>query len=245
MIVRPYFIVRQFKFFFARARARAYETTQKLSEITANFYRLSKDHQFLCKFPALIGVIVLAIVFSGQHNSLAKELDADTQARVKAAKDLAVQKGSSAKPQLMAQLQTETSPHVRASIIDALAATCRKDCLGTFKAALGDSEPLVRLQAVQAIGSLGGPEAGRLLRDVVTNDTNEGVRISAAFWLGGLRDADSVAALGKALKGDNDPHVRAQAAHALKWIGTSSARNALKQASQDKDARVQKIANEP
>jgi HEAT repeat protein len=210
MLLRSFYVVRSFKFFFARARAHAFEVLTKRIE---NQTKMSATPNFIC-FVTLLTLFSTLSVASQTTDS-----------------------------QLISQFQSEQNPHIRGRILAGLAASCQKNCVNVYAKGLSDSDPIVRNQAVQALGNVGSSQAIGLLRGVLQNDSNPGVRLTAAFWLGGLRDTGSVGVLSKALLGDQDPHVRAQAAQSLKLLGTSAAMRALQQAQNDVDVRVQKAAN--
>lgn len=153
---------------------------------------------------------------------------------------LAAKRDPAAKSALAAALAVETQPARKSRLVAILgnlpAAQLAAD---DFKPFLADADPLVRLEAVSALGRLGGAAAAGPLEDAL-RDENAGVRLAAASALGGLGRAASADALGGALERDADPNVRAAAAHALKRTGGTKAREHLRRAAREKDRRVRK-----
>ncbi len=107
---------------------------------------------------------------------------------------------------------------------------------------LSDQDPRVRMEGVRIEAFIGGGQAVSRLSKMLSGDPSTGVRMAAAFWLGGLKGAGGVSGLAGALSGDKNPNVRVRAAWALRRIGTPSARTALGQARDDPDPRVRRIA---
>ena len=99
-------------------------------------------------------------------------------------------------------------------------------------------------EGVVALAKLGEKDAAKDIETVLLKDSNPGVRMTAAFWLGGIKNPQSAAALSTALQTDSDPNVRAQAARSLIWLGTSEANKLRHNAKNDTDARVRKVVNE-
>jgi HEAT repeat protein len=73
----------------------------------------------------------------------------------------------------------------------------------------------MRLQAVQALGKLGGPEACAALIDALANDTYAYVREQAAHWVGAACPLEAPAALTIAKQRDPEPRVRDAATSSL------------------------------
>jgi cyclophilin family peptidyl-prolyl cis-trans isomerase/HEAT repeat protein len=90
-----------------------------------------------------------------------------------------------------------------------------------------DQDPRIRRRAALAIGRVGLPEGGAVLRPLLA-DTDPDVRQMAAFALGLLTDTSAVPALTAALQ-DADPHVRGRAAEALGLIGDTASAAAVGQ----------------
>jgi len=190
--------------------------------------------------------IRIALIFSAFFVLASRPAFSDSirNFKIDAAKKIAAERKPGAKDQLQSMLGGENDPFVRAAVIDSISAVCPQDCVSTFQASLVDSDPLVRSEAVQALGNSGDKAAVALLIRALLDDNNEGVRMAAAFWLGGLEDSSAIAPLEDALTGDLDPHVRAACASALKRFDTPASAAALKKAQDDDDERVQKAANE-
>ncbi len=142
--------------------------------------------------------------------------DSDAKSRVKAAHTLAAQKDPEARKLITHRLQQEQDAKARAGMIDALQAVDGKNSMAAYKSALSDADPIVRAEAVQAIGAHAGKADATVLHSVLLNDTNAGVRMVAAFWLSGIKNPASVAVLEKAQKNDADANVRNAATQALK-----------------------------
>lgn len=153
---------------------------------------------------------------------------------------LAAKRDPAAKAALTAALAAEAVPARKARLVAILsnlpAAQLAAD---DFKPFLVDADPLVRLEAVSALGRLGGGAAAGPLEDAL-RDENAGVRLAAASALGGLRRAASADALGRALEQDADPNVRAAAVHGLKRTGGAKAREHLRRAARERNRAVRK-----
>ncbi|MDE2141054.1 MAG: HEAT repeat domain-containing protein [Elusimicrobia bacterium] len=146
---------------------------------------------------------------------------------------------------LAARFAGEAEPGIRAWIVRGEAVLKAPQGPTLFKRALADASPLVRAAAVEALAQSQGAAVAPDLAVALTSETNAGVRLTIAFWLGTMTTPASSSALGRALAGDADANVRVQAARSLKQHGTREARRALKAAKDDQDERVRGVVNEP
>jgi HEAT repeat protein len=204
--------------FFARAGAHAYETIKNLSLFS----------------------IIFALLTATSHSDVTPQI----QTKLDANATLVRQKGCAAKDQILQQLAQESEPSVRMNMLGILSSCHQQTTATSIEPFLNDSDPLVRSQAVITLGAIGGKQAVADLENVLTNDTNIGVRGTAATWLGSLQDPSAVSSLGQALQQEKDANVRIEIVQALKTIGTSAAKSALKKGQNDTDVRVKTIANE-
>jgi HEAT repeat protein len=146
------------------------------------------------------------------------------------------------KDELISKLNSASDPVERIGYLAQLnAAHLEAKDLPKIDSYLTDEDARVRAQSVAVMGSIGGKKVTDALISVLQNDTDAGVRMAAAFWLGSKKSVTPIAALEKAMLEDGNDNVRVQAAQALKTIG---ARSSLRKASNDKDKRVKKLANE-
>jgi HEAT repeat protein len=153
---------------------------------------------------------------------------------------LVAQRDPVAKSRLLAALSAETEPARKARLLSILGnLPAAKLATDDFKPYLADADPLVRLEAVSALGRLGGPASVGPLEDAL-KDENAGVRLAAASALGTLGRAASADALGSALAQDENPNVRAAAAHGLKRVGGAKAREYLRRAGREKNRAVRR-----
>jgi len=190
----------------------------------------------LTLFSAIL-VMPLSVAHSDPNPQIQLKLDANA--------NLFRQKGAAAKDQLLQQLASETEPQVRVNLLGILAAChLQSDSVTAIEPSLNDTHPLVRSQAVIAIGSIGGKKVVADLGQVLTTDTDAGVRGTAAFWLGSLKEASAIAVLGQALQQESDANIRTEIAQALKTIGTATAKSEMKKGKNDTDERVRKLVND-
>jgi HEAT repeat protein len=102
-----------------------------------------------------------------------------------------------------------------------------KPAVNPLIADLRDKDPLVRSQAVQALGVIGDPRAVEPLI-VVLNDKNPLIQRQAIKALGRIKDQRAVGPLIVVLiDSDRKPHVRMSAAEVLGMIGDDSAVDSL------------------
>ena len=146
---------------------------------------------------------------------------------------------------LAVRFDAETQPGIRAWLVRGVAALDSPHGAALARKALQDASPLVRMAAAEALAGVDGAKAVADLSAALAGEKNAGVRNNIVFWLGSIKSPASAAALQAALAGDSDSNVRVQAARALQRHGTRSARQAVKNAKNDSDARVRAIANEP
>lgn len=97
-------------------------------------------------------------------------------------------------------------------------------------------------EAVFSIGHLGNKENVPTLLEYLTNE-NLIVRIETATALGALGDEGAVDSLISSLEKDSDKNVRATAASSLGRIGGKRCEDALKAATNDKNAFVANVAS--
>ncbi len=117
--------------------------------------------------------------------------------------------------ELAEQMQRETDPLVRMHVVRALA-KCKTTVAGaTLNAGLRDADTDVRVECCAAWAKRGGPEAGRLLGEVLASDTSVDVRIAATKALGEMRDPQAVPLLAVALE-DPDPALQFRAVEAMR-----------------------------
>lgn len=93
-----------------------------------------------------------------------------------------------------------------------------EDSLPKLMLAMGDKSPLVRRQAIQALGELkfASSYIVELMEQALNSDSNVEVRTASAYSLGLLADQESLAQLIRTLIDTNeDPIVRGMAAEAL------------------------------
>ena len=150
-----------------------------------------------------------------------------------------------AAPGLIVQFAVEPEPGIRAWILRAVAALKAPQGPALFQTGLRDGSPLVRMAAVEVLAGAQGAAAVPDLAAALAGEANAGVRNTIVFWLGTIKTPASTAALRQALSADADPNVRVEAARSLKQQGTGSARQALRAARGDSDARVRGIVDEP
>lgn len=160
---------------------------------------------------------------------------ADPITRARAA---VVAKDPQALAKVMALLAAAKTPADKAGLLGVLG-NLKPGSVGVegLEPYLADPDALVRSEAVQVLGKMGGEGVSEKLAEVLKNDPNEGVRLTASLWLG--QDEKGAEALGEALESDKDANVRASAARGLKAIGPKG-RAQLNRGSQDKHPAVKK-----
>lgn len=132
--------------------------------------------------------------------------------------------GETAVP-VLAGLLAEENTMVRRIAADRLGGLPSDDAVSALVRALADSAEDVRGRAVVALGSIGSPRCIEVLRGML-DDSSETVRIAALDVLSRFRSAD---ALPVALQLLESPDVwkRIAAVHAVGWIGSDVAVQAL------------------
>jgi HEAT repeat protein len=134
--------------------------------------------------------------------------------------------------------EAEARDFVRNNILFGLGLTADNSVAGVIKDVLQkkeNSSPLRRSYAALALGYItNDPEVPKILRDIITADKEDReVKSSCCIALGNLKNAESVALLGKILNGDGvskkeQDTTRAHAALGLGRIGTKEALDELK-----------------
>src|SRR5688572_24224723 len=159
---------------------------------------------------------------------------ADSITRARAA---VVAKDPRALSKVLALLKAAKTPEDKAGLLGVLG-NLKPGSVGVeeLEPYLADADPLVRSEAVQVLGKMGGEGAIEKLAEMLKNDPNEGVRLTASLWLG--QDEAGADALGDALENDKDPNVRALAARGLKR--TAKGREQLKRGDDEKNPAVRK-----
>lgn len=82
---------------------------------------------------------------------------------------------------------------------------------------LQDSDPDIRIACCEAWGRRGGPDAAKVLGEVIVNDTDFDVRMAATRELASVKDPSAVAALGVALE-DSNPALQVRAVRSLESV---------------------------
>ena len=165
--------------------------------------------------------------------------NSDSQVRGRAALELGRLRASGQAPALAAQFTQEKDPKVRKAIAISLSNLGAPASDGLLQA-LADPLADVRAEAVTGLGKLGTPAALAALRSRLAQEGNAGVRQGIVFWLGQLKDDASSDAIGGLLS-DPNPNIRAQAAHALGWIGTDKAKGHLRRVTNERDPQVRQV----
>lgn len=184
----------------------------------------------------------LAQEFRGAGEAAVGLVAASSSTRIEAAQYLAREKAADQVPALAARRSAERDPRVKQALVVALA-NLGEPAFAALKAALLDPLPEARLEAVVGLGRLGTPQSTTELIAHFEREDNDGVRQQVLFWLGASRDSRALAVLQRGLQ-DGNPNLRAQAAHALGWLGTGTAKSAARKAAADPDERVRKAAEQ-
>lgn len=116
--------------------------------------------------------------------------------------------------ELARELRTEEDPLVRAQLLKTLAAVQSETATAMLRAGTEDPDADVRAACCQAWGRRGGPEAVKVLEQVLREDEDLDVRLAAVRALGEIRSPESVAVLALALD-DPDPAMRYRATRSL------------------------------
>ena len=119
--------------------------------------------------------------------------------------------------QLAEQIRGELDPLVRRQIIRTLAEYESPRAESVLVAALEDPEPMVRIEACNALGRRGGAEASRKLIETLGADTDKDVQLAALRQLGNAGDIYAVKAVGQALE-DPDPALQHAAVVSLRKL---------------------------
>lgn len=135
----------------------------------------------------------------------------------KAAPKLPPQQQEQASRELAQFLAKEREPITRGYMLRTLAAFPTKTAESMLQAGLRDGDQDVRVVCCDAWARRGGPEAVRVLSEVLSTDTDLDVRLAAARGLGHLKDAQAVGALGLALD-DPNPAMQLRAIESLREV---------------------------
>jgi len=119
--------------------------------------------------------------------------------------------------QLAQQLAAEGDPIIRSAQLRALAAYPTSTSSLMLKQGLQDTSKDIRVVCCELWGDRAGPEAAKLLTEVIASDTDIDVRLAAARGLGQLEDTAAVNGLALALD-DPDPAMRRRAVVSLQKV---------------------------
>ncbi len=119
--------------------------------------------------------------------------------------------------QLAQQLAAESDPIIRAAQLRALAAYPTSSASLMLKQGLQDTDKDVRVVCCEMWGKRAGPEAAKILSEVIASDTDIDVRLAAARGLGQLEDQAAVKGLALALD-DPDPAMQRRAVVSLQNV---------------------------
>jgi HEAT repeat protein len=108
----------------------------------------------------------------------------------------------------------ELDPLIRAQTVRTLGAYPTATARAALAGSLQDSDRDVRIAACEAIVTNRGPDAVRLLSDVLATDSDFDVRMAAARGLGDIEDPAAVAGLAAGLD-DPDPAMQRRAVESL------------------------------
>jgi hypothetical protein len=119
--------------------------------------------------------------------------------------------------ELVAAARSETDALVRAEIFRTLGAFSTLGAGTMLYAGVQDSDPEIRIACCQAWARRGGPDAARVLGEILKQDENVDVRLAAARALGQVKDQSAVAALAPALE-DPNPAMQWRAVRSLEKV---------------------------
>lgn len=117
--------------------------------------------------------------------------------------------------EIAGKLPREKDPLVRAQMLRTVAAFPTPQAGAILTAGSRDPDRDVRVACCEAWGIHGGPEATRILGEILQRDADVDVRLAAVAALGNLDDAAAVAALAPALE-DPDPALQYRAVQSLR-----------------------------
>lgn len=146
--------------------------------------------------------------------TLHRQLDEITTVRDTAASMTAAQQAHWA-AEMKYLLQTQETPLMRATAVDALAALAVPEADAGLRLALKDKDTSVRVAACRAWSRHGDREAIERLAETLGSDTDLDVRLAAARGLRRFREPAAIEALGLALD-DPDPALQYRAVESLK-----------------------------
>jgi HEAT repeat protein len=119
--------------------------------------------------------------------------------------------------EIAAQIRNEDNPLIRAQMLRTLAPFKTPTAEFILTSGLKDGDPDVRMACCEAWRRRGGPEAVRVLSDVLKEDTELDVRLAAARELGQLDDPVAMQSLAMALE-DENPAMQYRAMRSLESI---------------------------
>lgn len=137
----------------------------------------------------------------------------------------------------------ESDDNFRLTVLDQLAARGYAQVVPNLKPLLQDKTTVVRQRTARVIGMLGGPVAEKLLMNALALENDANVKSALLQGLGLCGSAQSVPAI-KAALSDTHAHVRANGVAALDRIPGDAAKDALKNAENDSDKNVRKLAQD-
>ncbi len=129
-------------------------------------------------------------------------------------------------------------PKERMELFSEMEAMYEKRNAEYFVHLLTHKDYVIRTRATCILVDFGGDDKIQYIAKVLEDDPNELVRHEAAFSLGQMGHASGIATLVKSTLSDESMFVRHEAAIALGVIGSNEAKDALKNALQDKDKPV-------
>lgn len=119
--------------------------------------------------------------------------------------------------ELAAAVRSESDPIIRAQMIRTIARLSTPHAAAVLREMSTASDPALRIAACDGWSVHQGPDAARVLSQVVQSDKNKDVRMAAIRALGELKEPASVSALAVALE-DPDPAMQHRAVQSLELV---------------------------